>query len=80
MHIFQLLINCNIISESLTQSVIHRNGYDMIQNVSDIVVQGGGDCPEYSAAGILKGMSTFYTFCIVCDLNQLNLNMLPFVS
>ena len=51
----------------------------MIQNVSDIVVNGGGDCPEYSAAGILKGMCTSYAFFNVCDLKQLNHNMLPFV-
>ena len=64
---FFYALSCNFISESLTQSFIHRNGYHMIQNVSDIVVEGGGDCPEYSAAGILKGMSTFYAFC---DFNQ----------
>jgi len=51
----------------------------MIQDVSDIVVDGGGDCPEYSAAGMLKGMCTFYAFFIVCNLNQVNHNMLPFV-
>ena len=70
MHIFQLLINYNIISESLTQGVVHTNGYDMIQDVSAIVASGGDDCPEYSAAGILKGMCTFYAFFIVCNLNQ----------
>ena len=31
------------------------NGFDMIQNVSHITVKGGGDCPEFAAAGILNG-------------------------
>lgn len=54
--------------ESLTKSVIHRDGYDMIQNVSDINVGGGGDCPEYSAGGIFEAIelsrngSTVLTF------------------
>lgn len=32
-----------------------RDGYEMIKQLDSIIVNGGGDCPEFAADGILRG-------------------------
>ena len=43
------------ISVTLNEVFTFRNGYDIINKVESVKVVGGGDCPEYAAAGIIKG-------------------------
>ena len=44
-----------VFTASLTEAYVFTNGFDMIQKVSGVTVNGGGDCPELAAAGILGG-------------------------
>ena len=41
---------------SLNKAYVFTNGFDMIHNASAIRVNGGGDCPELAAAGILSAI------------------------
>ncbi|XP_021352175.1 von Willebrand factor A domain-containing protein 7-like [Mizuhopecten yessoensis] len=43
--------------ESLTTGTVVTSGDDMISSLRALRVNGGGDCPEYSMSGILKGIS-----------------------
>jgi hypothetical protein len=44
-----------VFTASLNKAYVFTNGFDMIRNASGIRVNGGGDCPELAAAGILSG-------------------------
>ncbi|XP_052083724.1 von Willebrand factor A domain-containing protein 7-like [Mytilus californianus] len=41
---------------SLNEAFVYTSGQDMIDKIANIRVDGGGDCPEYAAAGILKAI------------------------
>lgn len=45
----------NRTSASLNKANVFSSGTDMIQNISNVIVGGGNDCPELAAAGILNG-------------------------
>ncbi|XP_060082487.1 von Willebrand factor A domain-containing protein 7-like [Ylistrum balloti] len=54
--------------EVLTTGTVATSGDEMINQLRDLSVTGGGDCPEYAMSGILKGIflsrrgSTLYVF------------------
>lgn len=35
-----------------------KNGLEMISALDNIVLEGGGDCPEYAMAGLQKGTTS----------------------
>lgn len=41
---------------NLNKAFIYTDGLEMINKISSVVVDGGGDCPELAAAGILKAI------------------------
>ncbi|XP_063436239.1 uncharacterized protein LOC134717671 [Mytilus trossulus] len=53
---------------SLNKANVFSSGSDMIQNISNVIVGGGNDCPELAAAGILNAIelslpdSTIFVF------------------
>ncbi|XP_063413566.1 von Willebrand factor A domain-containing protein 7-like [Mytilus trossulus] len=53
---------------TMNQACVFRDGYEMITKLDSIIVDGGGDCPEFAADGILKAIkksrngSTLFVF------------------
>ncbi|XP_076117600.1 uncharacterized protein LOC143085245 isoform X1 [Mytilus galloprovincialis] len=42
---------------TLNEAFVYRDGYEMIKKLDSIIVDGGGDCPEFAADGILKAIN-----------------------
>ncbi|CAC5380923.1 unnamed protein product [Mytilus coruscus] len=40
---------------TMNEAFVFRDGYEIIKKIDSIKVDGGGDCPEFAADGILKG-------------------------
>ena len=53
--IYLFVIRMLVFTAYLNKAYVFTSGFDMIQNASGIRVNGGGDCPELAAAGILRG-------------------------
>lgn len=41
----------------LNQAFVFKDGFVMIEKLKNVVIDGGGDCPEFAADGILKAVN-----------------------